>query len=239
VDTSPVAAASPEIEAFLADAPKVELHLHLVGSASAATLTELADRHPDVGVPRGAADLATFFEFRDFPHFIDVYSTVNDLVRTPADVSTLLVRAAEDLASHQVRYAEVTVTPVMHEMRGLPHEGLLDGLDDGRRLAAALGVELAWIYDIPGEHGQPAAERTLRLALDQPPDGLVGVTINTDDPHMFGTDLSEEYRRLSRAFGFGVPELARLVVHGIEASFLPADRQRRLVAEVARVAAGR
>jgi aminodeoxyfutalosine deaminase len=349
VDTSPVAAASPAIEAFLADAPKVELHLHLVGSASAATLTELADRHPDVGVPRGAADLATFFEFRDFPHFIDVYSTVNDLVRTPADVSTLLVRAAEDLASHQVRYAEVTVTPVMHEMRGLPHEGLLDGLADGRRLAAALGVELAWIYDIPGEHGQPAAERTLRLALDQPPDGLVGfglagaeagvarpdyawafdraiaaglrsvphagegdgpesvraalhdlraerighgvravedpalvaelaerrvplevcpssnvctrvyerfedhpvadlidagvvVTINTDDPHMFGPDLSEEYRRLSRAFGFGVPELARLVVNGIEASFLPADRRRRLVAEVAevaRVAAGR
>jgi aminodeoxyfutalosine deaminase len=349
VDTSPVAAASPAIEAFLADAPKVELHLHLVGSASAATLTELADRHPDAGVPRGAADLATFFEFRDFPHFIDVYSTVNDLVRTPADVSTLLVRAAEDLASHQVRYAEVTVTPVMHEMRGLPHEGLLDGLADGRRLAAALGVELAWIYDIPGEHGQPAAERTLRLALDQPPDGLVGfglagaeagvarpdyawafdraiaaglrsvphagegdgpesvraalhdlraerighgvraiedpalvaelaerrvplevcpssnvctrvyerfedhpvadlidagvvVTINTDDPHMFGTDLSEEYRRLSRAFGFGVPELARLVVNGIEASFLPADRRRRLVAEVAevaRVAAGR
>jgi adenosine deaminase len=188
VDTTPAVTASPAIEAFLATAPKVELHLHLVGSASAATLTELATRHPDAGVPRGAAELATFFEFRDFPHFIDVYSTVNDLVRTPADVSRLLVRAAEDLASHQVRYAEMTVTPVMHEMRGLPHEGL----DDGRRLAAALG-----------------------------------------------TDLSEEYRRLSRAFGFGVSELATLVVNGIEASFLPADRKRPLVAEVARAAAGR
>jgi aminodeoxyfutalosine deaminase len=343
VDTTRAATASPEIEAFLAHAPKVELHLHLVGSASSATLTELAARHPDAGVPRGPADLATFFEFRDFPHFIDVYSTVNDLVRAPADVTTLLVRAAEDLASHQVRYAEVTVTPVMHEMRGLPHEGLVEGLDDGRRLAGALGVELAWIYDIPGQHGQPAAERTVMLAVDHPPDGLVGfglagaeagvarpdyawafdramaaglrsvphagegdgpasvraalddlradrighgvravedpalvaelaerrvpldvcpssnvctrvydriedhpvaalvdagvvVTINTDDPHMFGTDLSEEYRRLSRAFGLGVPELAQLVVNGIEASFLPVERRRRLAAEVAQAA---
>ena len=65
------------------------------------------------------------------------------------------------------------------------------------------------------------------------------VTINTDDPHMFGTDLSEEYRRLSRAFGFGVPELAALVVNGIEASFLSPDRKRPLVAEVAPAAAGR
>ena len=345
MDTITTGSPDPAVEAFIATAPKVELHLHLVGSASPATLTELAERHPDVDVPHGAEDLKAFFEFRDFPHFIAVYSTVNDLVRTPADVTTLLVRAAEDLASHQVRYAEVTVTPVMHEMRGLPPEGLGEGLDDGRRLAAALGVELAWIYDIPGEHGQPAAERTLQLALEQPPDGLVGfglagaeagvarpdyawaferavaaglhsvphagegdgphsvraalhdlraerighgvravedptliaelaerrvplevcpssnictrvfdrledhpvadlveagvvVTVNTDDPHMFGTDLSEEYRRLSRTFGFGVPELAALVTNGIEASFLPAERKRTLVAEVARVAAG-
>lgn len=339
MDPSPATLTSPDVETFIAAVPKVELHLHLVGSASVATLTELADRHPVAGVPRTDDDLREFFAFRDLPHFIDVYSTVNDLVRTPADVSTLLVRAAEDLASHQVRYAEITVTPVMHEMRGLPPEGLVDGLADGRRLAAARGVELAWIYDIPGEHGQPAAARTLELALDHPPDGLVGfglagaeagiarpayawaferaiaaglhsvphagegdgprsvraalhdlraerighgvravedptlvaeladrriplevcpssnvctrvyqelgdhplpalvragvvVTINTDDPHMFGTNLSEEYRRVAGTFGLGVGELAALVVNGIDASFLPEDRKRRLVAEV-------
>ena len=55
---------------------------------------------------------------------------------------------------------------------------------------------------------------------------------------MFGTDLSEEYRRLARTFDFGVPELAALVTNGIEASFLPAERKRTLAAEVAQVAAG-
>ena len=162
------------VDAFIARAPKVELHLHLVGSASVATLGEVAEAHPDAGVPSDPAQLRRFFEFRDFPHFIEVYSTVNDLVRSPADVATLVRNAAADLATHNVRYAEITVTPYMHELRGLPAEGVVEGLDEGRRAARELGVDLAWIYDIPGQFGQPAARRTVELAVEQPPPALVG-----------------------------------------------------------------
>src|SRR5262245_48611324 len=162
------------VDAFIVRAPKVELHLHLVGSASIASPGRLAAAHPGAGVPADPDELRRFFEFRDFPHFIEVYSTVNDLVRSPADVATLVGGAAADLATHNVRYAEITVTPFMHELRGLPAEGVVEGLDDGRRTASRLGVDLAWIYDIPGEHGQPGARRTAELAVERPPAGLVG-----------------------------------------------------------------
>jgi hypothetical protein len=100
----------PDIQSFVADLPKVELHLHLVGSASVETVLELARRHPDAGVPTEPAALARYYEFRDFPHFLDVYGAVSGLVRTGADVVALVVGLARDAARSNVRYAEVTVT---------------------------------------------------------------------------------------------------------------------------------
>jgi thiol-disulfide isomerase/thioredoxin len=54
-----VTAMSP-IDAFIDQLPKVELHLHLVGSASELTVLELAGRHPDGQVPASAAELVSF-----------------------------------------------------------------------------------------------------------------------------------------------------------------------------------
>ncbi len=48
----------------------------------------------------------------------------------------------------------------------------LAGLESGRAEAAALGVDLAWCFDIPGEKGVEAGRETLAFALDLP-DGLV------------------------------------------------------------------
>ena len=71
---------------FIAGLPKAELHVHHVGSASPRIVSELAARHPAAGVPSDPDDLRSFFEFRDFAHFIEVYLAVVDLVRTPDDV---------------------------------------------------------------------------------------------------------------------------------------------------------
>jgi adenosine deaminase len=60
---------------FLFAVPKVDLHLHLVGSASPTTVAQLAARSPHVGVPIDLDSIRRYFEFRDFPHFIDVYTT--------------------------------------------------------------------------------------------------------------------------------------------------------------------
>jgi aminodeoxyfutalosine deaminase len=64
------------LEAFVSALPKVELHVHMVGSAPVETVLELARRHPDRGVPTSADALREFYVFRDFPHFIDVYQAV-------------------------------------------------------------------------------------------------------------------------------------------------------------------
>jgi adenosine deaminase len=335
------------IDAFIDRLPKAELHLHLVGSASVPTVLELRRRHPDgSGVPSSAAELAAFYEFRDFPHFSQVYGAVSSLVREPDDVAELVLGAARDLGGQNVRYAELTVTPYTFTSAGMPVAGLTEALDIAARSAGRdHGVRMAYIFDIAGEYGGPAAFGTLEHALTCPPEALVGfglagieqarprfaaefrsvfasaiaaglhsvphagemsgpatiaealdglhaerighgiscmddpalvarlresqiplevcptsnactrqvpglaahplprmleeglfVTLNSDDPPMFGTTLTDEYRRAASVLGLSRAELAGLAANGVRASFLDAAAKQALLAEIDAVA---
>lgn len=50
--------------------------LHLLGSASPETVIGLAARHPDLPVPSDLDRLRDYYEFRDLPHFVEMYKTV-------------------------------------------------------------------------------------------------------------------------------------------------------------------
>lgn len=167
-------AAAADLAGFVAGLPKAELHVHHVGSASPRIVAELAARHPG-RVPADLDELRAFFDFRDFAHFIEVYLSVVDLVRTPEDVRTLTYEVARDLAGQQVRYAELTCTPFTSVAVGVPIEGYTEALEDARLAAEReLGVVLRFVYDIPGESGIPAADATLEYALRHRPEGLIG-----------------------------------------------------------------
>jgi aminodeoxyfutalosine deaminase len=164
-----------ELASFIAGLPKAELHVHHVGSASPRIVAELAARHEgNSPVPADPAALADYFAFRDFPHFIEVYLSVVDLIRDAADVRMLTFEIARELARQQVRYAELTITPYSSVKRGIPAGEFVEAIEDARSGAGKeFGVDLRWCFDIPGEAGLPAAEETLRIALDERPDGLV------------------------------------------------------------------
>ncbi|SER56656.1 adenosine deaminase [Lentzea albida] len=161
------------MRSFVHALPKVELHVHLVGSAGLDTVLELARRHPEAGVPAERAELERFYAFRDFDHFLKVYWAVQSMLKDREDIHALVVGLARELARQNVRYAEVTVTPHNHLTDGMSGDDLLAGLESGRAAAAALGVELAWCFDIPGEKGLVAGRETLAFALSERPGGLV------------------------------------------------------------------
>ncbi|MCN0178789.1 adenosine deaminase [Salinispora arenicola] len=325
-----------DLSTFIAGLPKVELHVHHVGSASPRIVAELAARHEGRSpVPADPAALADYFAFRDFTHFVEVYLSVVDLIRDQEDVWLLTHEVARELARQQVRYAELTITPYSHVNRGIPAPAFCEAIEDARKRAAAdFGIELRWCFDIPGEAGLPAAEETLRISLDERPDGLISfglggpevgvsrpqfkpyfdqaraaglrsvphagettgpqtvwdalrdlaaerighgiaaaedpklleflaerqialevcptsnvrtravprieehplprlveagllVTINSDDPPMFGTTLNDEYAVAARLLGLGPQGVAALARNAVVASFLdPASKQR-------------
>ncbi|MEU6404372.1 adenosine deaminase [Streptomyces sp. NPDC046985] len=328
--------------AFIAGLPKAELHVHHVGSASPRIVSELAARHPDSKVPTDPEALADYFTFTDFAHFIQVYLSVVDLVRTPEDVRLLTYEVARDMARQQVRYAELTITPYSSVRRGIDERAFMDAVEDARKAAEAdFGTVLRWCFDIPGEAGLRSAEETVRLATDDRlrPEGLVSfglggpeagvprpqfkpyfdqaiaaglhsvphagettgpetvwdaltelraerighgtssardekllahlaehriplevcptsniatravrtldehplkkfveagvvVTVNSDDPPMFGTDLNAEYATAARLLGLDERGIAELAKNAVHASFLDAGGKARIADEI-------
>ena len=68
-------------------------------------------------------------------------------------------------------------------------------------------------------------EHPLPLLMDE---GLY-VTINSDDPPMFGTTLSEEFQRCSKAFDLSRDILWSLSLNAAKAALLPDDEKKTLI----------
>jgi len=184
------------VAAFVAAVPKVELHLHLIGSASLETVLALARRHPGRGVPTEPDALRRFYAFTDFGHFLRVYHRVNRLVTTGADVVTLLEGLAAELARRAVRYAEVQVTPVRNRMAGIPYADLAAALADGRALARERhGVELGWVFDADTTLGPAGAEETVDFAIGHRPEGTVGIGLGGPEGGVRRADFAPAFRR--------------------------------------------
>lgn len=189
-------------EAFVDALAKHELHVHLEGSLPPETLLELLRRRPVASMPTTAAGVRELYEFTDFDHFIDTYLRVVQTLRGPEDFELLTRAVLDRLAQQDVRYAEITWTPVIHTGRGLAVEDVFAGLE-GARLAAeaAGGPVVRWVTDLPGHLGPDAAEETLDLVLrlggGAPPPSVVGFGLG--GPEVARTPFAHAFARAREA----------------------------------------
>src|SRR5262245_22609084 len=108
--------------------PKVELHVHLEGAIRPETLLTLALRH-GVALPADSPDgLRAWCRSTDFAHFVHVYLTISDCLRTPDDIELVTREFLAGQAEQQSLYSEVTYTAWTHWHR--------KGLSFGDQLAA-------------------------------------------------------------------------------------------------------
>ena len=63
-------------------------------------------------------------------------------------------------------------------------------------------------------------------------EGGLMVTINSDDPPMFGSNLLEEYILVQERYEFTLEQMRELSANAIEASFLPPERKLKLLGMV-------
>lgn len=204
--------------------PKAELHIHLEGSINTGTLLELAERHGALGLLPASDEesLREWFRFRSFPHFVGIYMTIQSLLRSADDFSTIVYRCGEDMAAQTIRYRELTVTTYTHtdlQPKGLCIEEILEGLEDGRRRAQeAFGVEMRWIFDVPRNAGfhddaydSTPADVTLTHALLGRDLGVVGFGLGGYEVGAPPQPFAHAFRAAKDAGLYSVPHAGETV----------------------------
>src|ERR1700734_1789154 len=94
----------PDPETWLRGLPKAELHLHLEGSITPATLVELSLRNDAQPLTLEAAERV--YSYTDFPSFLMSFKSVTERLRSAADYETITYNMLRDLAAQGVVHAE-------------------------------------------------------------------------------------------------------------------------------------
>lgn len=311
--------------------PKVEQHIHLVGSIRPETLLWVADNSGLDNQWDSIKEVEEFFQYKDFMHFLNVFSTCITYVTKESMFERLVYETLEDQASQNVLHTELIFAAPQRVRRADMDFGLMmKYLNKGiARAEKDYGVTCCTRIDLIRDYGDycsntidwieehpdgvvgielggyetdfpPAAykdsydrakEMGLRLvahageaagpesikdavnilgverighglnARDSPEtmellkkkgvtvetcpisnvrtgvlddvskhpvrdffDAGLSISVNSDDPTMFGTDMNNEYMTLQKVHGFKVPELYKISVNSLKTSFLPEER---------------
>ncbi|WP_421196181.1 adenosine deaminase [Aeromonas enteropelogenes] len=114
---------------FIADLPKLELHLHIEGTLEPELMFELAGRN---GVPLPWPDVASLraaYDFDCLQSFLDLYYRGASVLVTEQDFFDLTWAYLEHCATDKVRHVEIFFDPQTHTARGIPFATVLGGIE--------------------------------------------------------------------------------------------------------------
>jgi len=93
-----------------------------------------------------------------------------------------------------------------------------------------LPLEICLTSNVRLGHYSDYAAHPLRHLLD----AGCNVSINTDDPALFGTTLTEEYQHAARECGVSLPEIDQIILDAVEASYLTGAEKSVLRSSIVR-----
>jgi len=182
---------------FFEKLPKIELHVHLEGAIPHDALFALIQKYggaPEIKNPRC---LAEKFTFRDFSHFIQLWSWKNMFLREYEDFRFIAESVARDLKSQNVRYAEMFVSPSAFKSRGLSPAKTIEHVAEG--LGAVDGIRISLIVDLVRNYGAENELNTLREIEETKKYGVIGIGLggseNEFPPELFA-GVFEEARKM-------------------------------------------
>ncbi|MFW9848829.1 MAG: adenosine deaminase [Candidatus Thorarchaeota archaeon] len=318
--------------------PKVEQHVHLLGSIKPATLmraiTETGVKSPYESVE----EIQQAFVFQDFAHFISVYGQTIDYISDEKYFEPMAYELLESSKNCNVQYVEMSFSAPDHTIMGLDFDLMINAIRRGiRKGESDFGVKADIRIDLVRSYGIDVAMETLDM-IESNPEGIVSIdiggpeegyppepfekvydraremglhtvahageasgphsiwgaikqlrverighgvsavhdetlmkhlkekgvtietcpvsnlrtrvvdslqnhpirkffdkglslTVNSDDPTFFGTDMNNEYLQLHQDLGFSLHELYQISLNGVETSFLDEETRNRMRSE--------
>jgi adenosine deaminase len=179
--------------------PKAEIHVHLEGATDAETSYLIARRNAAPLPVDTLEEWRHYFQFRDFPHFINVYRATVDTLRTVDDLALMIAQFYVYQARQNIRYTECFISMSLH-LRRMSESDVLDALAQGiERGTTATDARVAFIADISREDVETQSA-VLDLALRGAKRGLiVGLGLGGLEAPFPPRLFRETYRRAADA----------------------------------------
>ncbi len=196
------------ISPFILSLPKAELHLHLEGTLTPQTLSELSRKH-NTPLPVGNSryktdersgdmlsveDVERLYQYKDFGGFLLAFKSVADRLRTPEDYELITYRMMQQLKADGVLHAEVYISAGILHWRGEEFAPFLAGAERGRMAGERdFGVSVLWIIDAVRHFGVEEAQRVVETAitLREKYPSVIGIGIGGDE----AKGPAEQFRR--------------------------------------------
>jgi adenosine deaminase len=143
--------------------PKAELHVHLGGTITVETASDLARGHRlDLRQVLRLVDGRYPGRYADFQDFADTFLASNSLVRTPDDLYLVAQRFAHQQAKQRIVWSEVIFNAMIYVRNGMEPramwEALTAGLDE-----VGDDTRIGVVVDVIRDLGREEAEATIRL----------------------------------------------------------------------------
>jgi adenosine deaminase len=182
--------------------PKVELHVHLEGTAPPALIRRLAQRN-DVALPEALFAGNGEFRYTDFLDFLRTYDQAASVIRTAEDYRDVTFEYLCSCAREGAIYVELTASPDHAALVGLgDHEhlaGIARGIDDAR---SETGIEGRILISAVKNFGIEQALRVARHAAERPHPYVVGFSMAGEERNHPAAAFAEPYA-IAAAAGLG------------------------------------
>jgi aminodeoxyfutalosine deaminase len=192
--------------------PKIELHVHLEATVGPETLLEIARRNAYHLPVATVAELGALYRYRDFAHFIEVWTLTTNALRRYDDFRQVVLDYAAEARRHGAVYIEGIFSPIERVWRGVDWDEIFSGYCDGAQQALEqFGVEVRLTPDITRGAPLEDAFEAVRYAIEYRERGIVGVGLGGEE-NLYPPEPFEPVFRMVKAGGLAsVPHAGEVV----------------------------
>lgn len=200
------------VESYIRAMPKVELHLHLEGALRKDTLLTIAEQNEIAENLKHFDEWVRLLDTPDYQRLDEIVQTTSLWLKQPDDLTRVVYDLGVALRDQNVRYAEVSVDPVLYTENGISFDQFMSAINDGRsRAERAWGVRMGWIFTIPREQPRKSDDvvRWATSAANRK-SGVVGLGLS-------GREDVQPVGQFERAFHTAEKKLLPRTVHAGDA----------------------
>jgi len=184
---------------FYQQIPKIELHLHLEGAIPLPALWQLIQKYGGDPAVSSYSDLENRFVYSDFDQFIETWIWKNRFLREYEDFLLISEHVAGDLASQNIRYAEIFVSPSAFKQYGLTGQEIIRSVHKG--INRVKEIKIGLIVDFVRDNGPEQEMKTLYEINEVREYNIIGIGLGGSENHYPPEPFSGLFEK-AREFGF-------------------------------------